>query len=143
MAGRRIKEISGRGFNESELGDDTKLWSCVFIYDPDKLVEWGEKCLEALEKAKNLPKENNVRIHEYDPIHVTSFQSITYGWNYKWKTINNASFVSTLWYYQLIDIFGINANQQLDITNPTPEQELEVCKCIMKDLWKSYKEHIL
>ena len=143
MAGRRIKEISGRGFNESELDDDTKLWNCTFIYDPDKLVEWGKKCLETLEKAKGLPKENNVRIHEFDSVRVTNFQCINYGWNYKWKTINNASFVSTLWYYQLIDIFGLNYNNELDITNPTPEQELEVCKCIMKDLWKAYKEHIL
>ena len=143
MAGRRIKEISGRGFNEKELDDETKLWSCTFIYDPDKLVEWGKKCLEALEKAKNLPKENNVRIHEYDPVSVTNFQCIDYGWEYKWKKYDNASFVSTLFYYQLMNIFGLNADQELDITNPTPEQELEVCKAIMKDLWDAYKDHVL
>ena len=142
MAGRRIKEISGRGFNENELGDENKSWSCTFIYDPDKLVEWGKKCLEILERVKNLPKENNVRIHDYDPVSITNFQCIDYGWNYKWKTHNDASFVSTLWYYQLMDIFGLNADQELDITNPTPEQELEVCKCIMEDLWKNYKTHV-
>lgn len=143
MAGRRIKEISGRGFNENELGDETKFWKYTFIYDPDKLVEWGKKCLEALEKAKDLPKENNVRIHEYDPIGVNNFQCINYGWNYRWKTYNDASFVSSLFYYQLIDIFGLNAKQELDITNPTPDQELEVCKAIIKDLWEEYKDHVL
>ena len=143
MAGRRIKEISGRGFNEKELYDADKFWKCTFIYDPDKLVEWGEKCLNALEKAKCLPKEINVRIHDYDPVSVTDFQCINYGWNYKWKTHNDASFVSTLWYYQLMDIFGLNADLELDITNPTPDQELEVCKAIMKDLWEEYKNHIL
>ena len=140
MAGRRIKEISGRGFSESELGDKALSWSCTLIYDPDKLVEWGEKCLEALEKAKGLPKENNVRIIE---ARLTNFQCIDFGWEYKWKKYNNASFVSVLWYYQLIDIFGLNADQELDITNPTPEQELAVCKCIMKDLWDAYKDHVL
>ena len=143
MAGRRIKEISGRGFNEKELDDDSQMWSCTFIYDFDKLMEWGEKCLEALEEAKSLPKENNVRLHEYDPVSVTDFQCITYGWNYKWKNYDDASFVSTLWYYQLIDIFGLNSNQELDITYPTLEQELEVCKAIMKDLWEEYKDHVL
>jgi hypothetical protein len=33
-----------------------------------------------------------------------------------------------------MDIFGLNADLELDITNPTKDQELEVCKCIMRDL---------
>lgn len=142
MAGRRIKEIKARGFNEKELGDEDKYWSCALIYDPDKLAEWGRKCLETLEKAKQLPAENEVRPHEIDPVSVCNFQCIDYGWEYKWKG-RYASFVSTLFFYQLLDIFGLNADQELDITNPTAQQELEICKAIMKDLWEEYKDHVL
>ena len=142
MAGRRIKEIEARGFRESELDDENKYWGCTLIYDPDKLVEWGEKCLETLEKVKNLPAENEVRLHDYDPVSVNNFQCINYGWEYRWKG-RYASFVSTLYFYQLLNIFGLTADQEMDITNPTPEQELAVCKAIMKDLWEEYKDHVL
>ena len=142
MAGRRIKEIEARGFRESELDDENKYWGCTLIYDPDKLVEWGEKCLETLEKVKNLPAENEVRLHDYDPVSVNNSQCINYGWEYRWKG-RYASFVSTLYFYQLLNIFGLTADQEMDITNPTPEQELAVCKAIMKDLWEEYKDHVL
>ena len=142
MAGRRIKEIEARGFRESELDDENKYWGCTLIYDPDKLVEWGEKCLETLEKVKNLPAENEVRLHDYTPVSVNNFQCIGYGWEYRWKG-RYASFVSTLYFYQLLNIFGLTADQEMDITNPTPEQELAVCKAIMKDLWEEYKDHVL
>ena len=143
MAGRRIKEIEARGFNRNELLDEDKRWSCTLIYDPDLLVEWGKKCLETLEKAKQLPAGNDVRIHDYDPVSVCNFQCIDYGWNYRWKKYNDASFASHIYFYQLKDIFGLNQDQELDITHPTPEQELEVCKCIMENLWKEYKYHVL
>ncbi len=114
------------------------------FYDYEMLVRLGKKCLEILEATKNLSKENNVRFHN---LHESNYFDFYFGWQYKWKTYDNASFVSLITFDDLARTFGLENTDSnkwvINAFNPTPEQELQLCKYIVKDLWIAYKDHVL
>ena len=123
---------------QGRLGKDT-IWNLTLVYDLLVVESWARKCLEILKAAKNLP-DKGVELISAEP---ANFQCIDFGWKYDYDYDRKyASFVSTIYYNDLMKIVGVTVNNELDITHPTPSQEIEICKIIMNNLWKEYNAHI-
>ena len=114
----------------------------TLIYDQLVIEDWANKCLATLKAAGKISEQPEVKFHDAD---VGNFACIEFGWEYKLNNHSNypwGSFVSEIYYIDLLDIVGINADGEVDLTTITDKQKLEIIKKVMSSLWEAYKSHV-